>query len=288
MQMRGRVLTIAGSDSSGGAGVQADIKTITALGAYAATAITAITVQDTGHVHAVHKLPPALVAAQIACVLADPGADAIKTGMLVDAPTIAAVTAALAGQAVRLPLVIDPVMVATSGAALLDPDAIAALRALFPQASLITPNAPEAATLCGQAVTTVDQMRRAAAALLRDGAPAVLVKGGHLEADHLTDLLLTAQGEHLFTHARQPGRPTHGTGCTLSAAIATFLAQGLTLPDAVGRAIAYVQSALRDAPPYGAGAGLLNHAVTGEGNSPPAAPYSPHAHHQAPPRPPGL
>jgi hydroxymethylpyrimidine/phosphomethylpyrimidine kinase len=265
--MRGRVLAIAGSDSGGGAGIQADVKTITALDAYAATAITAITVQDRRAMHAVHPLPPALIGAQIACALADPGADAVKTGMLVDAPTIMAVAAAL-HPAAGVPLVVDPVMLASSGARLLAEDALAALReALFPLAALITPNVPEAERLSGVPITDPGSMRAAALAI---GARAVLVKGGHLPGDIVVDVLVSEAGTMLFEHPRIPGPPRHGTGCTLASAIAAGLAQGMRLPDAVRRARAYVQAAIATAPaigasigaPMGSGAGLLDHAVT--------------------------
>ncbi len=257
--MRGRVLAIGGSDSGGGAGIQADVKTITALGAYAATAITAITVQDSRAVHAVHKLPLALVRDQIARALADPGADAVKTGMLVDAPTIIAVATALR-PAAGIPLVIDPVMVASSGTRLLAEDALATLRAeLFPLAALITPNVPEAELLSGLAIRDPASMRLAALAI---GARAVLVKGGHLPGEIVVDVLASEAGVIVLEQPRIPGPPRHGTGCTLASAIAAGLAQGMALADAVRRARAYLQAAIATAPAIGAGAGLLNHAVT--------------------------
>lgn len=262
MRLSGRVLAIAGSDCGGGAGIQADIKTLTALGAYAATAITALTVQDTQRVHQLHKVAPAVIAAQIACVLADPGVDAIKTGMLVDAATIAAVSAALAGQGRGLPIVLDPVMIATSGDRLLADDAIAALKSLFARATLITPNAQEAGFLCGRAIRTLADQRDSAAMLIDAGAASVLVKGAHLDDAEITDLLVTRSGETRFTHPRQRTTSTHGTGCTLAAAIAAGLAQQMSLIDAVGRAIGYVQQAIAQAPGFGAGNGPLNHAVT--------------------------
>ncbi|HUA77940.1 MAG TPA: bifunctional hydroxymethylpyrimidine kinase/phosphomethylpyrimidine kinase, partial [Acetobacteraceae bacterium] len=213
-----RVLAIAGSDSGGGAGIQADIKTITALGGDASTAITALTVQDTRAVHAIHSVPPAFIAAQITSALADPGADAIKTGMLVDIPTIAAIAAALV-PAAAIPLVIDPVMVASSGTRLLAEDALAALRAmLFPLATLITPNVPEAELLTGIPIHDRTAMERAARAI---GARAVLVKGGHLPGETVIDLLLSNDITTLFEYPRLPGPPRHGTGCTLASAIAT-------------------------------------------------------------------
>ena len=258
--MKGRVLVVAGSDSGGGAGIQADIKTITALDAYAATAITAITVQNTLGVQAVHELPPDLVAAQMRAVLDDIGADAIKTGMLPNAAIIAAVAAE---HAPLIPLVVDPVMVAKGGAALMAPAALRALKtALIPRATVLTPNAPEAEVLTGGAIRTVEDMRRAAAALLGMGAQAVLLKGGHLDGPEVTDLLADAHGTRTLTAARIQTRHTHGTGCTLASAIAAGLAQGASLADAVARAHAYVQAAIRTAPGFGAGHGPLNHAVT--------------------------
>ena len=256
--MRGRVLAIGGSDSGGGAGIQADVKTITALDAYAATAITAITVQDTRAVHAVHKLPPVLIGEQIACALADPGIDAVKTGMLVDTATILAVAAAL--RPAGIPLVVDPVMVSSSGTRLLAEDALATLRkTLFPLATLVTPNIPEAELLSGLPIHDRPAMERAAHAI---GARAVLVKGGHLPGETVVDMLVGEAGTTVFEHPRIPGPPRHGTGCALASAIAACLAQGMALADAVRRARAYVQAAIATAPAIGAGAGPLNHAVT--------------------------
>jgi hydroxymethylpyrimidine/phosphomethylpyrimidine kinase len=258
--MRGRVLVIAGSDSGGGAGIQADIKTIAALDGYAATAITALTAQDTNGVHDILPVPPAFVARQIAVVLADIGADAIKTGMLGDAATIAAVCDALAGCAA--PLVLDPVMVAKGGARLLAPDAAAVLIArLLPRATVLTPNIPEAEALTGIAIADADAMHRAADTLLRMDVAAVLLKGGHLPGDTVTDLLVTGQRSEAFAAPRIVTRHTHGTGCTLASAIATGLAQGMTLRDAVLRARAYVRAAIAAAPGYGSGHGPLNHNV---------------------------
>lgn len=257
--MRGRVLAVAGSDSSGGAGIQADIKTITALGAYAATAITAVTVQDTLAVHSVHKLPPALVRAQIERALADPGADAVKTGMLVDAETIAAVAAALR-PAAGIPIVVDPVMVASSGARLLAEDALTTLRdELFPLAFLLTPNVPEAELLAGFPIRDRESQQKAALAL---GARAVLVKGGHLAGDTMADVLASEGRISVFESPRLPGGPWHGTGCTLASAIAAGLAQGMALVPAIRRARSYVAAAIATAPAIGRGAGPLNHAVT--------------------------
>jgi hydroxymethylpyrimidine/phosphomethylpyrimidine kinase len=256
----GRVLIIAGSDSGGGAGVQADIKTVTALGGYAATAITAITVQNTLGVSAVRTLDPDLVEAQARAVLDDIGADAIKIGMLGDTAIVEAVAGVLEG-APDVPAVVDPVMVAKGGAALLTSHASAAVRdRLIPLAALLTPNAPEAAALTGLAIHTTDDLRRAGEALLALGAAAVLMKGGHIPGPTVTDVLMTSAGETTFEGPRIDTRHTHGTGCTLSSACAAGLAQGLTLERAVAQAWAYTSEAIRRAPGFGAGHGPLDHA----------------------------
>ena len=255
---QGRVLAIGGSDSGGGAGIQADIKTITALGGYAASAVTAVTVQDTLGVHAIHPIPPAIIAGQIRAVLADIGADAIKTGMLGDAAAVEAVLEALAGWP-AIPLVVDPVMAAKGGARLLDEAALALLRRLIAGAALVTPNAPEAEALTGLAVTCLDDQRAAGEALLAAGAAAALVKGGHLPGDRVIDVLVTPTGETLLEAERIATRHTHGTGCTLASACAVGLAQGLKLEAAVARAWAYTGEAIRRAPGLGAGAGPLDH-----------------------------
>ena len=254
----GRVLIIAGSDSGGGAGIQADIKTVTALGGYAAAAITAVTVQNTLGVTAVHQIPSEIVEAQARAVLDDIGADAIKTGMLGDADTVEAVARVLSGSLV--PAVIDPVMLSKSRAALLQSGALSAFRALMiPQAALLTPNAPEAEALTGLEVASLDGQRRAADRLLGQGVQAVLVKGGHVAGAAIVDLLVTRRGEHRFEHPRLETRHTHGTGCTLASACATGLAQGLPLVEAVERAVAYTARAIANAPGFGAGAGPLGH-----------------------------
>jgi hydroxymethylpyrimidine/phosphomethylpyrimidine kinase len=259
---RGRVLIIAGSDSGGGAGVQADVKTVTALGGYAATAITAITVQNTLGVHGVHAVPADVVRAQARAVLDDIGADAIKTGMLGDAAMVEAVARILA-DAPGIPAVVDPVMVAKGGASLLSPKALDALRAeLLPRATLLTPNAPEAEALTGLAIADTDDLRRAGERLLTAGARAVLMKGGHVPGESVIDLLMTAEGETLFEGARIETRHTHGTGCTLASACAVGLAQGMRLEYAVARAWAYTAEAIRRAPGFGAGAGPLDHGWT--------------------------
>jgi hydroxymethylpyrimidine/phosphomethylpyrimidine kinase len=253
----GRVLIIAGSDSGGGAGVQADIKTVTALGGYAATAITAITVQDTTGVHEIWPIPPRIVAAQARAVLADIGADAIKIGMLGEA---AAAVADLLDDWPLIAVVLDPVMIAKGGATLAGAATRDLIRTrLMPKAALFTPNAPEAAALTGLAVETADDLRRAGEALLAAGCRAVLMKGGHVAGETVVDLLITPAGEVRFESARQRTRHTHGTGCTLASACAVGLAQSLGLADAVSRARAYVEGAIRLAPGYGAGAGPLDH-----------------------------
>jgi hydroxymethylpyrimidine/phosphomethylpyrimidine kinase len=260
--MNGRVLAIAGSDSGGGAGIQADIKTIAAFGAYAMTAITAITAQDTLGVHALHPVPPDLVSRQIACVLDDIGADAIKTGMLGDAATIEAVSDALSRHGAGIPLVVDPVLVAKGGATLLAVAAMARLKALIAAFTpILTPNLPEAAALLGIEVVDETDMHRAGDALLRLGARAVLLKGGHLPGDAVVDLLITPAGTEAFRAARIATRHTHGTGCTLASGIAASLAQGMTLRDGVVRARAYVRAAIAAAPGFGRGHGPLNHGV---------------------------
>ncbi len=262
--MIGRVLIIAGSDSGGGAGIQADIKTVTMLGGYAATAITAITVQNTLGVTGVVGIDPSVVEAQGRAVLDDIGADAIKTGMLGDIATVEAVARLIDhGQ---VPAVIDPVMIAKGGASLLADEAIAAMRELMvPRAALLTPNAPEAAALTGLKVETLDDMYEAAYALLAMGAKAVLMKGGHIYgeaggyADGVTDMLFDGTGEWEFSAPRVISRHTHGTGCTLASACAAGIAQGLNLDEAVERAIEYVRLAIKMAPGFGTGHGPLDH-----------------------------
>jgi len=275
MKLPARVLIIAGSDSGGGAGIQADIKTLTVLGAYAMTAITAVTVQDTTGVHDFHAVPPKIVAAQIRTVLADIGADAIKTGMLVSAECVNAVADTLAefsapvygggaaeggGGGASIPLVVDTVMIAKGGRALLDDAGVEAMKMrLFPLAALITPNAPEAAHLAHIDVDTAEDCVRAAEILREAGARAVLVKGGHLAGDTVTDVLVDDTGVHRFSGPRLSNPSTHGTGCTLASAIAAGLAQGMPLYDAVVRARAFVQEAIRTGLPFGHGTGPLNH-----------------------------
>ena len=259
--LRGRVLAIGGSDPSGGAGIQADLKTIAAYGAYGMTALTALTVQDTTAVHEVMVLPAGFVRAQIAGVMADLGADAVKTGMLGDAAVMTAVCDALAAAA-PVPLVVDPVLRATAGPRLLAEPALAVLiRRLLPMATLLTPNLPEAEALTGMEIPDLAAMHRAAAALRELGVPAVLLKGGHMTGTTVVDLLATADGIEAFAAPRLDQRHTHGTGCTLASAIASGLAQGMALRDAVLRARGYVRAAIAGAPGLGAGHGPLNHAA---------------------------
>jgi len=256
-----RLLIVAGSDSGGGAGIQADIKTATAHGVYAMTAITAITVQDTNGVHGVHLIPDATIADQMRVVLADIGTDAVKTGMLHSAGTIAAVAQEIARGAGDAPLVVDPVMVAKGGARLIDDTAIAAMRTLLlPRATLLTPNTPEAAALLGGAeLKTQGDLIVAGRGLRGLGARAVLMKGGHLAGDMVFDALITEDGEEVFASPRLRTAHTHGTGCTLASAIASNLALGKSLKDAVTAARSYVQHAIATAPGLGHGHGPLNH-----------------------------
>ncbi len=261
--MRGRVLICAGSDSGGGAGIQADIKAVTALGGFAMTAITALTAQNTLGVQGVVGVAPDFIRLQMRSVLEDLGADAIKTGMLHDVATIEAVCDEIAALAPDLPLVADPVMVATAGSRLLADDAVDTLRArLLPIAVVITPNIPEAEALTGLSITDEGDMRAAAQALLGMGARAVLLKGGHMEGDALVDLLVTREAVHRYEDRRIVTRHTHGTGCTLASAVAAGLARGLALEPAVRRARAYVRAAILRAPGLGAGNGPLDHGVT--------------------------
>jgi hydroxymethylpyrimidine/phosphomethylpyrimidine kinase len=261
--MKGRVLIIAGSDSGGGAGIQADLKAVTALGGFAATAITALTAQNTLGVHGVMPVPVEFIRQQIRLVLTDIGADALKTGMLHDSPTIEAVCDEIAAHAPGVPLVADPVMVAKGGHRLLQADAVEMLkRRLLPLATLITPNLPEAEVLSGMEIRDEAAMRHAAEMLLTLGVPAVLLKGGHLPGERVVDLLATEAGIERFENPRIETPHTHGTGCTLASALAAGLAQGMGLRAAVARARAYVLAAIKAAPGYGAGHGPLDHGVT--------------------------
>jgi hydroxymethylpyrimidine/phosphomethylpyrimidine kinase len=261
--MIGRILVIAGSDSGGGAGIQADIKTITALGSFAMTAITALTAQNTLGVQAVLPVPPDFIRRQIEVVLEDLGVDVIKIGMLGDATVIETVADALHDLAPNLPIVLDPVMAAKSGHALLADSAAAVLmQRLLPMASVVTPNLPEAEALTGHPVRCIADMASAAEDLLGLGARSVLMKGGHLEGDTLTDLLVSSASAEAFSDSRIHTRHTHGTGCTTASAIAAGLARGLDLRQAVIQARRFVRAAIATAPGFGGGHGPLNHAVT--------------------------
>jgi hydroxymethylpyrimidine/phosphomethylpyrimidine kinase len=252
-------LTIAGSDSSGGAGIQADLKTFAAHGVFGLSAITAITAQNTVEVTAVLALDPSLVTAQIDAVVTDLGAHATKVGMLANAQVARAVARALHRHQLRN-VVLDTVMISKSRAALLDDDAIAVLRdELMPLADLITPNVPEAERLTGRGITHVDDLKRAAADLVKQGARAALVKGGHLDTPTATDVVFDGRTMLELESPRLPGRHTHGTGCTLSSAIAARLALGDSLHDAVRAAKDYVTRAIAQAPGLGRGHGPLQH-----------------------------
>lgn len=259
-----RTLTIAGSDSGGGAGIQADLKTFAALGCFGMSAITAITAQNTLGVTGVHAIPADMVAAQIDAVASDIGVDAAKTGMLGTAAIVEAVAAAVDRHGIRR-LVVDPVMISTSGATLADDATTRAMVSLlFPRAALVTPNLPEASYLLGRKITRRDEMEQAARDLAALGCPAVLLKGGHLDPEDagLDDLLLGADGTvRVFSHPRVETRNLHGTGCTLAAAIAAQLARGDTLEDAVEVALDFVADAIVAGADFelGAGNGPLNH-----------------------------
>lgn len=257
-----RVLTIAGSDCGGGAGIQADLKTFAALGCYGMSALTALTAQNTQGVQGVHAVPAEFLAAQIDAVAGDIGAHAVKIGMLHAPETVHTVARAIDRHALA-PVVLDPVMVSATGARLIEPDAVQALVSeLFPRAVLVTPNLDEAALLLGRAVVHVGDMAAAAQALLALGVQAVLLKGGHLLTEEMHDVLLVRDTEPLVMHAPRVATPNlHGAGCTLSAAVAAHLAQGLALAQAVQAAHRYVHSAIAHGAPVrtGHGVGPLNH-----------------------------
>ena len=261
--MNGRVLIVAGSDSGGGAGIQADVKTVTALGGYCGTAITVLTAQDTKSITKIEPVSPAMVSQQMHMMLDDIGVDCIKTGMLYSSEIIEAVADVLDERARDIPVVVDPVLVAKTGTSLLEEDAMQAFKTrLILRASVITPNLPEAEALTGFSVDSRDDMKHAAMMLHNLGVPAVLLKGGHLNDAMVTDVLQTHEGAELFEAERIESKHTHGTGCTLASALATGLAQGMELRDAARRAWEYVRRAILTAPGYGSGHGPLNHAVT--------------------------
>jgi hydroxymethylpyrimidine/phosphomethylpyrimidine kinase len=254
-----RVLIIAGSDSGGGAGVQGDIKTATMLGAFAMTAVTAITVQNSTGVIRTFAIPPEIVAQQITATLSDLGADAIKTGMLVSAATVRAVGDALMPYS-PIPVVVDTVMTAKGGAALLDDAGVEAMQQhLFPLAAVITPNIPEAERLTGIAIASPEDMMRAAERLRSIGARAVLVKGGHLPGEEVVDILMHDSGVRRFSAPRLRNPCTHGTGCALATGIAAGLAQGMPLAAAIERARDFVRHAIETGVALGHGTGPINH-----------------------------
>ena len=257
-----RVLSIAGSDSGGGAGIQADLKTFSALGCYGMTAITAITAQNTQGVRAIHGVPPDILRAQIDAVAQDIGVDAVKIGMLASPEVVRVVAQAIRTH--RLPhVVLDPVMVATSGDRLIARETVQVLvNELFPLAAVVTPNLDEAALLLGREIEGIDDLDDAVRDLLALGAPAVLLKGGHLKGERVVDLLATRSGlRQRLESARIATHNGHGTGCTLSSAIAAFLAQGHKLPQAVEKARAYILGAIAAGTDVhtGQGHGPLNH-----------------------------
>lgn len=257
---RGAVLSLAGSDSGGGAGIQADIKTITLLGSYAATVLTALTAQNTKGVSSIHGLPPSFVLDQLDTVLGDIPIDVIKTGMLHTPAIIAAVAERLRERTTLIPLVIDPVMVAKGGAALLEREAVQVFcDQLLPQAYLLTPNIPEAERLLGRSINTRQEMEQAARDLHALGAANVLVKGGHLTGRQATDILYDGRQCHAYSSERFFTSNTHGTGCSYASAIAAFLAQGEPLLSAVEKAKKFISAAIRLARPLGKGHGPINH-----------------------------
>ncbi|MEO1552327.1 MAG: bifunctional hydroxymethylpyrimidine kinase/phosphomethylpyrimidine kinase [Pseudomonadota bacterium] len=257
---KGRVLIIAGSDSGGGAGIQADLKTVTVLGGYAMTAITAITAQDTTGVHGVWPVASDAVVHQIRACLTDIGADTIKTGMLGSADLVDQVAETLDTYARDTRRIVDPVMVATSGDRLIDDKAVSAIASvMIPGAALVTPNAPEAELLTGKAVDGINGQRRAAEALLETGAKGALVKGGHVPGAVIQDVLQTENGEWIFESSRIETRSTHGTGCTLASGCAALLAQGRDMAEAVEAARDYLHQAILHAPGLGAGHGPVAH-----------------------------
>ena len=252
------VLIIAGSDSSAGAGIQADLKTCASLGVYGMTAITALTAQNTMGVTAIHEVPPEFVAEQIDAVVEDIRPDAVKTGMLANAAIIEVVAAKIKEHALPF-VVVDPVMVAKSGDRLLREDALVAFQKLLPLADVLTPNIPEAEDLLGRPVTTDEEIREAARELQSLGPRNVLVKGGHREGGAATDVLFDGRNFHEFASPRIDTTSTHGTGCTLASAIAAFLARQETVSEAVKHAKEYLTEALRRAKPIGHGHGPVDH-----------------------------
>ncbi|MGP3968547.1 bifunctional hydroxymethylpyrimidine kinase/phosphomethylpyrimidine kinase [Streptomyces sp. 6N223] len=268
-----RVLTVAGSDSGGGAGIQADLKTMLALGTHGMSVITAVTAQNSRGVQGAWELPAEAVAAQFRSVVDDIGVQAVKTGMLATAELVETVAGLLGGTAA--PVVVDPVGVSKHGDPLLAADALDAVRTkLLPAATVATPNLPEAAQLTGVRVASEDDMRRAAAAILSHGPRWALIKGGHLPGESATDLLTDGAEEHWLRAPRHPNRHTHGTGCTLASAIACELAKGEAVPEAVAAAKGYVTGAIAAGFPLGGGIGPVHHGHRTHGH---------HTHEAGPP-----
>jgi hydroxymethylpyrimidine/phosphomethylpyrimidine kinase len=268
-KLDGRVLVVAGSDSGGGAGIQADIKAITALGGYAMTAVTALTAQNTEGVNGIVETTGGFVAKQMRLVLGDIGADVIKIGMVPNEETIESVHFTCREFAPDIPIVLDPVMMAKGGHPLIDRDAIHLVRQHFLlYAHIATPNIPEAEVLTGMEIRSLNDMKHAAEIMITLGCQSVLLKGGHFEGETLYDVLFSEDGLEIFEDSRIDTPHTHGTGCTLASAIAVGLAQKMALRDAVVRARAYVRQAILTAPGYGKGHGPLNHVHT-------VAPYHP-------------
>jgi hydroxymethylpyrimidine/phosphomethylpyrimidine kinase len=259
--MRGRILSIAGSDSGGGAGIQADIKTITALGGYAATAITALTAQNTKGVSAIASVDPEFLVEQVRVVHEDIGLDAIKIGMLHRVEIVNALADYFDACETLPPIVLDPVMIAKGGAALIKDDAQECVieRLVRRHTAVLTPNIPEAERLIGGSISNLLEMKEAARQLLAMGPEAVVMKGGHMEGPVVIDVLETAENHYMFDHPRIMSKHTHGTGCTLSSAIATGLGQSLNIHDSVERGLRYVEIAIESAPGLGHGHGPLNH-----------------------------
>lgn len=262
--MVSRVLIVAGSDSGGGAGIQADIKSVSAFGVFASTAITALTAQNTHGVHGVMPVPVDFIDQQINVVLTDIGADCIKTGMLHDSSVIETVVTALERDAVGIPLVVDPVMVAKGGAALLLDEAVVTLRnKLAPRATLLTPNIPEAEALAGRKLKGEGDMEALGRELLGLGPQAVLLKGGHMEGPVVRDMLITSSGVCYFENPRIDTPHTHGTGCTLASSVAAGMAKGLNIEDAIHQAEIFLHKAIESAPGLGSGQGPINHLHSG-------------------------
>jgi len=262
-RMAGRVLIVAGSDSGGGAGIQADIKSVTALGGFAMTAVTALTAQNTEGVFGVHEVPTEFIRQQMELVIGDIGVDCVKTGMLHSTAVIETVCDVLDARLPNTPIVVDPVMVAKGGHPLLESSAMGALKTrLISRAAVLTPNVPEAELLTGMTIRDEDAMRQAAELLLTFGPRAVLLKGGHMSGRDVVDLLASEDGIEAIRGPRIDTRHTHGTGCSLASSIACGLAQGLSLTKAIRRARSYVLTAIATAPGWGRGHGPLNHVHT--------------------------